>query len=243
MQKEIELSIIVLCYRSEESIIPFAAKVKQTAQNLTDRFQIVLVGNYIEGSQDRTKEIVQQIAGQDSCFKAICKPKEGMMGWDMKAGLNVADGKYLCVIDGDGQFPIESIERCYKEIITGKYDLVKTYRSKRNDGFYRTFISRIYNLVFSAAFYGLNCKDINSKPKIITQKALKRIDLKSTDWFIDAEIMINIRRLKMKIFEFPIEFYKNSDRASFVKFQAIIEFIRNIIIYRIKEFNISKNAQ
>ncbi len=243
MGKAIELSIIVLCYRSEEAIIQFAEKVKQTAGRLTDRFQIVLVGNYIEGSKDRTKEIVQQIANKDSCFKAIYKPKKGMMGWDMKEGLTVADGEYLCVIDGDGQFPIESIERCYKEIKTGKYDLVKTYRSKRHDGFYRTCISRMYNIIFSVVFYGLKSKDINSKPKMIRRKALDRIELKSKDWFIDAEIMINIRRLNMKFFEFPIEFYENTDRASFVKFQTIVEFIKNIIVYRVKEFRISKNAR
>ena len=236
MKKEIELSVIILCYRSEESIIDFTEKTKQLIGKLTDKYEIILVGNYMAGSQDRTKEIISGLAAKDPCVKAICKEKKGMMGWDMKQGLKEAVGDYLCVIDGDGQFPIESIERCYREIKTGKYDLVKTYRSKRNDGLYRTTISKIYNLLFSILFPNLNSKDANSKPKIMTREAYERMTLESDDWFIDAEIMLNVRKHKMKFFEFPIEFYKLSGRASFVKVQAILEFIKNIISYRIKEF-------
>ena len=157
MKKQLELSIIILCYRSDDSIIIFAQKVKELAEKLTDSFEIVLVGNYLEGSEDRTREIVEQIAMNDSTFKTVCKPKAGMMGWDMKEGLSCAEGNFLCVIDGDGQFPTESITHCYKTIKTGYYGLVKTYRKKRNDGFYRKFISIIYNLLFSI-YYPLQSK-------------------------------------------------------------------------------------
>jgi len=233
---DIKLSIIILCYRSEEAIIAFAKKAKTIAEELTDSYEIILVGNYLAGSSDRTRDIVQQIANEDPCFKCICKQKKGMMGWDMKEGLSLASGKYLCVIDGDGQFPLESIKKCYHKIISGDYDLVKTYRNKRNDGLYRKIISGIYNLVFSLLFSRLNSRDINSKPKIISRKAYEQMNLTSDDWFIDAEIMINVRRFKLAFHEFPIEFYSLSGRASFVKFSAILEFIRNLIIFRFKEF-------
>ena len=58
--------------------------------------------------------------------------------------------------------------------------------------------------------------------------------------FIDAEIMINARRLKCKIEEFPIIFYDIDERSSFVKFGAVFEFIINLIKYRIKEFTIKQ---
>ncbi len=96
-----ELSIVILCYRSEEHIIGFSQKVKELAKKLTDNFEIVLVGNYIEGSVDRTKEFVENIALEDPIYKSICKPKRGMMGWDMKEGLSFAKGDFICVIDGE----------------------------------------------------------------------------------------------------------------------------------------------
>lgn len=234
MKNHPELSIIILCYRSEDSIILFAQKVKELAAKLTENYEIILVGNYIEGSDDRTKEIVEQIAREDSVFKSVCKPKKGMMGWDMKEGLAIAGGKYMCVIDGDGQFPIESITQCYNTIKTGSYGLVKTYRKKRKDGFYRKLISFIYNFLFSILFPDLKSKDVNSKPKIFTREVYQQMNLTSDDWFIDAEIMINLNRLGIEFFELPTDFYKLQGRSSFVKFSAIIEFMRNLFVFRFK---------
>jgi glycosyltransferase involved in cell wall biosynthesis len=229
-----ELSIIILCYRAEESIIPFTNEIKKLAEGLTDNFEVILVGNYIEGSPDRTKDIVEKIAQNDSVFKAICKPKKGMMGWDMIEGLLYATGNYLCVIDGDDQYPVESIVQCFNTIKTGNYGLVKTYRISRNDGLYRRFISASYNFIFKIFFPYVHSKDVNSKPKIFTRKVFEQLSLTSYDWFIDAEIMIRIGQLKIAFFEFPIDFYELQGRSSFVKGEAIWEFIKNMIVFRFK---------
>ena len=238
--EHIELSIVILCYRSEESIIPFAQKTKEMAASLCKDFEIVLVGNYWEGSGDRTKEVVEKIAKEDSVFRAICKPKEGMMGWDMRKGLEHARGKYICVIDGDGQFPIESIAQCYHKIKEGKHGLVKTYREVRGDGFYRRLISGVYNFIFMLLFNNLRSKDVNSKPKIITREAYDQLDLHSDDWFIDAEIMIQIGRNKIPFYEFPVVFKELEGRQSFVKVSAIFEFLKNLVTYRFKEYGKKK---
>ena len=60
--------------------------------------------------------------------------------------------------------------------------------------------------------------------------------LYSNDWFADAEIMINVRRFKLSFEEFPTEFFEIEDRQSFVKPTAIIEFLINLLKFRIKEF-------
>lgn len=236
MEKNPELSVVVLCYRSEYSIIPFIEKVKETVEKLTDNFEIILVANFIENSDDKTATIVQEIANKDAVYKPICKPKEGMMGWDMKEGLAICRGNYLCVIDGDGQFPIENITKCYNEIKKGTYDLVKTYRIKREDGFYRKSISKIYNFLFSILFSSIDSKDINSKPKIFTRKAYNQMNLTSDDWFIDAEIMLEVKRLGISFYEFPTEFLSLNDRQSFVKFSAILEFVKNLFLFKFKDF-------
>ncbi len=229
-----ELSVVILCYRSEEQIIGFSQEVKELAEKLTDSYEIILVGNYIEGSVDRTKEIVEQIAREDSVFKTITKPKRGMMGWDMKEGLSCTKGDFICVIDGDGQFPIESITNCFEKIKTGEFGLVKTYRQRRNDGAYRKLVSVVYNMVFSILFPKVRSNDVNSKPKMFTRDLLDRLALTSDDWFIDAEIVIETNRLGINFYEFPIEFYELHGRVSFVRFSAIFEFIRNLFYYRFK---------
>ncbi len=232
MAEQVELSVVILCFRSGASVVDFIKKAEDLTRSLTDSYELVLVANYIEGSGDRTRDYVLKIAEENSRCIALCKPKEGMMGWDMRSGMDAATGKYICVIDGDGQFPIESISACFHEVRGGEYDLVKTYRTKRGDGAYRRFISKVYNVLFGLMFPGINSKDANSKPKILKASAYQQMKLRSDDWFIDAEIMLNVRDKQMSFKELPIEFYELEGRSSFVKPAAIWEFIKNLFNYR-----------
>ena len=158
------------------------------------------------------------------------------MGWDVKSGLQVATGKTLTIIDGDGQMPYTDVVRVYKILVENGFDFVKTVRVQRNDGYYRKLISIIYNSMFKILFPGVNAWDINSKPKIMTRNIYQQMDLKSNGWFIDAEIMIQASRFKAKIGEVDTVFHSIFSRPSFVKPWAILEFLGNLICYRIKEF-------
>lgn len=225
---------MVLCYRSEESAVAFAQAVKEVALEITDSFEIILVGNYVEGSGDKTGDYIRQIAAQDPVFKAISEPKNGMMGWDVRKGLAITSGELLCFIDGDGQFPIESIATCYEKMKTKEFGLVKTHRINRKDGFSRNLISVVYNLVFKVMYPRVKSRDVNSKPKMFRREVYEAMNLSYDDWFIDAEMMIKASRLKIKFHECPIEFMELKGRKSFVNFSTILEFARNLIIFRLR---------
>lgn len=233
-----ELSVVILCYQAGLKTNTFVTNViDQFSKYNINNFELILVGNFHPGKNDDTPKIIKQLAEKYDFVKYVSKPKEGMMGWDMKSGLELATGYYIAIIDGDGQMPVNDIIRVYQTIKNSSYDLVKTFRTKRGDGIWRKFISFVYNIiVFKILFPGVNSQDINSKPKIFTQSALNKLHLCSNDWFIDAEIMILAHRNKFLIKEIPTNFFKLSDRASYVKLPAIFEFIKNLIVFRIKEF-------
>ena len=191
----------------------------------------MLVGNYIEGSDDETPEVVRKLAENSNNIRTVIRPKQGMMGWDMRMGLDAAHGTYIGVIDGDGQFPPESIIACLLKCELENLDLTKTYRVVRDDGLYRRFISTVYNAIFSLLF-GFTVRDINSKPKIIRRDKYELLNLQSDDWFADAEIVIRARELGLKIGETPVHFSHNDQRGSFVKPKAILEFSSNLLRYR-----------
>ena len=194
-------------------------------------WELVLVGNYIEGSDDETPQIVKKLAEESQNIRTVIRLKQGMMGWDMRMGLDAARGTYIGVIDGDGQFPPESIIACLLKCELEDLDLAKTYRVIRDDGLYRRFISAVYNGIFSLLF-GFKVRDVNSKPKIIRREKYELLHLESDDWFADAEIMIRARELGLKIGETPVHFKSNDARGSFVKPKAILEFSSNLLRYR-----------
>lgn len=231
-----DISVVVLAYRSAFTIEGFVSSLVASLENERLDWEIILVGNYFEGTGDETPEVVKKISAGNSRIKPVVRVKEGMMGWDMKSGLQATTGKTLAVIDGDGQMPCTDVIRVYQLMKEKRHDLVKTVRVERSDGFYRKLISTNYNRLFNVLFPGMDARDVNSKPKILTRELYENMNLGSNGWFIDAEIMIIARRLKMSIGTIETTFHSIDTRPSFVKPLAVLEFLANLIWYRIKEF-------
>jgi glycosyltransferase involved in cell wall biosynthesis len=155
VSEDIELSVVVLCYHSENIIEKFVEQLILELTELNVIYELVLVANYDKNSIDNTPVLAAQLAQKYNCIKVLAHEKEGGMGWDMRSGLSAANGKYIAVIDGDAQMPASDIPIVYGVIKFGKYDLVKTYRAKRYDGFVRTFLSDMYNISVSFVFLAI----------------------------------------------------------------------------------------
>jgi glycosyltransferase involved in cell wall biosynthesis len=222
------LSAIVLCYRAGESI---GLVIDPLYEQLVDDgvpFELVLVANYNPGQDDPTPEIVRRWAAEHEHVTVVAKPKQGAMGWDMRSGFEAARGDYLLVIDGDAQNPPEDLAEMYRRMKANRADVMKGRRIARFDGPYRRIVSGVFNLVFMLMFRTRGLWDINGKPKGLTRAAYEQLDLQADDWFIDAEIVLQAKEKGMRIIEMPVIFRRNEERASFVRFSAIWEFIGNM---------------
>jgi glycosyltransferase involved in cell wall biosynthesis len=228
-----ELSVVVLCYRSGERARGFAREISQVlAQAGIESYELILVANYLEsrpgGPDDPTPTVVRELAREDPRIVASTLRKEGMMGWDLRSGLALARGRYLAVLDGDGQVLAGDLVSTFSTLRAGGVDLVKATRVERDDGLARRALSFLYNRLFRLLFPGLPVRDINGKPKILTRAAYERLDLRADDWFVDAEMMIQARRLGFVVREVETVFLGLADRRSFVRLGAIFEFLGNL---------------
>ena len=229
-----ELSVVILCYHSADVVRDLVAQVERELEEAGIDYELVLVGNYMPGDvKDQTPAVLKELAQGKPRFTVVAKEKEGMMGWDMRSGLEAAAGRHIAVIDGDGQMPMSDVIKVYRVLQVAKYDLVKTFRAQRQDGWYRRTISGFYNFLFRLLYPDAHVfRDINSKPKIMTREAYAKMQLVSNDWFTDAEIMIEALRHDLSVGEVSTVFYKNERRGTFVPISAIYEFLGNLIYYR-----------
>lgn len=234
-----DLSVVVLCYRAEDSITPFILQlISEIEGDQISDYELILVANYDKGKSDRTHLILSAFSKAYPKVKVIAREKQGKMGWDMRSGILEAKGKYIAVIDGDGQMPVSDIPLVYHIIQSGRYDLVKTYRAVRHDGILRAIMSAGYNHLFRLFFFNeFNIIDVNSKPKIFTREAFEKMNLQSNDWFTDSEIIIEAFRNNMRICEVSTTFYKNERRKSFVNPMTALEFLSNLVYYRFKLYS------
>ena len=228
------LSIVILCYRSEESIISFIREVENELRSeRLDTYELVLVANYLKDKSDKTPEIVRRLASENSHILPVILEKQGGMGWDAISGLRAATGNAVALIDGDGQMPPKDIVRLWRVLKSGEFDFVKTLRTVRLDGSRRILVSRVYNLIFHMLFPGSPYRDINSKPKLITREALNQMQLRCHGWFMDGELMLEVRRLNLSFAEIPTIFNKNDWRSSFVNWGTAGSMFGSMIEYRI----------
>jgi glycosyltransferase involved in cell wall biosynthesis len=230
-----ELSAVVLCYRAGDSIRKVVEPLHELLSNQSLTFELVLVANHWPDEADPTPEVVKAFAAERAHVVVVSKPKGGAMGWDMRSGLDAATGEVIVLIDGDSQNPVDDVLKLYTLMRETGAAVGKGRRVSRDDGLYRRTISTGYNLIFRAIFgWSGHLWDVNGKPKGLAREAYRAMTIRSDDWFADAEIVLEARRLNLQIVELPVVFHRNDERASFVKFGAIWEFVRNMARYRLR---------
>jgi glycosyltransferase involved in cell wall biosynthesis len=227
------LSVVVLCYRAEDHAGTVIMPLYEELEASGVPYELVLVANAWAGSGDTTPAVVAELARDRPAMSVVSFDKGGDMGWDMRTGLQAARGDYLVVIDGDGQVPTRYALDIYKELERTGADIVKGRRYLREDGTARTLSSIIFNLLFVVVFGTRALWDINGRPKGFRRDAWERLDLRTDDWFTDAEIVLKARQLGLRIRELPVVFLANPARPSFVNLGTFWEFLRNMALWRL----------
>jgi glycosyltransferase involved in cell wall biosynthesis len=232
--KHPDISVIILCYKSEEAARPFVLEMVDILDNRGVQYEIILVANYNAGEEhtDTTHIVAKELARENPNIVVVAGEKKGMYGFDVISGLSIAIGNTIAYIDGDGQMPAPDVVRVYDELIKNDVDMAITYRVKRYDSMKRILISRVYNVLLRILFPSVSVYDANAKPKIFTREALEKLDIISNDWFIDPEIVIQASKQHFKIAQIPTVFLKKVYRSSFVNIMTIFEFLRNLFRYR-----------
>ncbi len=227
-----ELSVVVLGYRAGPALGSLVRRIEEALEDLGVTRELILVVNTWPGSSDPTPAVAERLAAADPRRRVVALEKRGGMGWDMKSGFAAARGTFVAVIDGDGQMPGEDVARVFALARGQGVEFAKTYRARREDGGDRRLLSAGFNLLFRVLFPGPRIRDVNGKPKVIRRAALERMRLETDDWFIDAELVLEARRLGLRMAEVPTVFHRLESRASFVRWTTIAEFLRNLSRFR-----------
>jgi glycosyltransferase involved in cell wall biosynthesis len=227
-----ELSVVVLAYRAEERTRDVVMPLYDLLEAEGISYELIVVANFWSG-EDSTPMVAAALARERHTIRVVARPKGGDMGWDMRSGLEAAGGRFLVVIDGDGQVPVLYALEAYRRLRTTGAPIVKGRRYLREDGSVRTIVSLGFNAVFWLLFGTRGLWDVNGRPKGMTRKAYEQLNLQTDDWFTDAELLLKARRLGLEVHEFPVRFLVNPARASFVGPATVWEFLRNMALTRL----------
>lgn len=134
------MSIISPVYRAE-NILPFlVARIEKTVSNITDDYEIILVE---DGGPDDSWNVIERLSKEDNKVKGIKLSRNFGQHNAITAGLNVASGEWIVVMDCDLQDRPEEIINLYKKAKEG-FDIVLARRVNRKDKFLKKTFSAIF---------------------------------------------------------------------------------------------------
>jgi len=156
----VELSIVTTIY-NDADIVPILVKeLLGQVKKLEVSYEIILVN---DSSHDNSEEAIKKVCSENSFVKGLSLARNYGQQIAISAGMRSAIGKYVIIIDGDLENPVEAIPALYHKIKEG-YDIVYTTAPKR-----QSFVKKIT----SDAFWLVICKLL--KINIVKNQLLLRI--------------------------------------------------------------------
>lgn len=197
-----KLSIVIPAYNEEKTIAEIIDRVKKVEVGLEK--EIIVVD---DGSTDRTREILNQLANQG--IKVIFHEKNKGKGAALRTGFAHATGDIILVQDADLEYDPREYPRLLEPILDGRADVV--YGSRFLGGPHRVllfwhyvgnkFLTTLCNLCAN-----LNLTDMETCYKVFRREILNKIRLKSNRFGFEPEITIKVGKLRCRVYEVPISY-------------------------------------
>lgn len=200
-----KLSIIVPVYNEKKTILEIIRRINEV--DIGIKKEIIIVDGC---STDGTKEILNKLKRDD--LKVIYEEKRMGKGAALRRGFKEAQGDIILIQDAD--LEVNPVEYPYllNPILTGHKQVVFGSRFLKGKG--RTRLgSYIGNQLITWAvnvLFFVHLSDIATCHKVFLSDALKKFNLNSNGFEIEAEITINIIKSGLEIYEIPIDYLPRS---------------------------------
>lgn len=145
MSSEIEISVVSPVYRAQALLPELASRLDQVLGALGVSYEIVLVD---DRSPDDSWTVLKELAEKRPSIKAHRLSRNFGQHYAITAGLGLAKGKWIVVMDCDLQDRPEEIPALYAKALEGP-DAVVARRAQRQDKWSKRMSSKLYYSTFS----------------------------------------------------------------------------------------------
>lgn len=209
-----EVSVLIATYNEEGNIIQAVQAVRRSLPQA----EIILAD---DGSQDKTLQQAKNL--KDDSLKIISLSHRGK-GAAIRQAIKEAQGKILCQIDADLQFPAQGLTTLIEPLISDQADIVfgsryldKGLIEKGSIGRLKRLSSLILAKIISSSC-GQRFTDVFAGFKAFKREAIKDLELKEDGFSYEAEIAIKAKRQGFRIIEVPTRYLKRKYGKSKIKF-------------------------
>ena len=211
------LSVFFPAYNDGGTIASVVISAVMAARTLTPDFEVIVVN---DGSQDRTREIADELARTYPQVRVI--HHEGNRGYcgALRSGFAAASRELIFYTDGDAQYDPTEMTLLWQAVAPG-VDLVNGYKISRSDPIHRILIGRTYHYVVKILF-GLKVRDVDCDFRLMRRSIFETVHLEKDSGVICLEMMKKIQDAGFSIAQVPVHHYHRSyGKSQFFNFRRI----------------------
>lgn len=146
LQKDIpHISVVIPVYKAENCLHELYSRLVQSLEKVTKRFEIILIEDC---GGDRSYVLIEELARKDERVVGIQFSRNFGQHCGLTAGLDIAKGDWVVVMDCDLQDRPEEIPALYAKAMEG-YDVVLAARVDRKDPLFKRMTSWVFYKIFS----------------------------------------------------------------------------------------------
>lgn len=138
-----KISVVVPCYNEEAALGFFYPAICAVANKMN---YVDWEFNFVDdGSSDGTLATMRRYSAEDKRVRYISFSRNFGKEAAMYAGLKMATGDYVAVMDADLQDPPELLEEMYNDLLSGEYECAATRRvTRKGEPPIRSFFARMF---------------------------------------------------------------------------------------------------
>lgn len=193
------ISVFLPSHNEEGNVERVVRSYLAELPRVADDFEIIVVD---DGSRDRTGEIAERLAAENSHVKVVRHRVNQGYGGAVISGIRAATKQYVLLCDGDGQFDPSDLERLTPFV--PEYDVVAGRRVRRADHLIRRINGKAWT-VLVRVLLGITISDIDCGFKLFKREKLEGMDLRAHGAMISTELMARLAGRNAKVIEVDVK--------------------------------------
>tara|TARA_Y100000588_G_C14129948_1_gene871130 strand:- start:306 stop:1016 length:711 start_codon:yes stop_codon:yes gene_type:complete len=196
-----DISVFFPLFNEEGNVRHITLSAIAALTQITGKFEVLLIN---DGSNDRTREIGEELSSCDSRVRVISHDTNLGYGAALKTGFEESKFDLIAFTDGDGQFDLSEIRLLLNKL--PHHDAVIGFRVRRADPAVRTLNAKAWGFLIGVLF-GIWPRDLDCGFKLFKRELIKQMELEANGAFISTELLAKSRRLNARIAEVGVTHY------------------------------------
>ncbi len=219
------ISVIIPVYNEKDTISVVVNKLYQM-----DLVAEIIVSD--DGSTDGTDRILREIQGNN--LKLIHHTTNRGKGAAFLTGLAHSSGEFVIIQDADLEYDPADYLKLVEPLKADSSDMVLGARFlKGHTGLFMHRLGNRFLTAFLNLLFKCRLNDYLTCYKLASRKSWDSLNLKAEGFNIEAEIVCNALKKKLRIVEIPISYYPRTYKAGKkIRWKDGLQAILSIIRYR-----------